>query len=298
MKERWKFGGMLTRLIMINVGVFLVLSLTAVIITLSGGNAESILIQWVELPSDLHVLAMRPWTLFTYMFAHSSIWHILFNMLWLWWFGQLFLTIGTQRELVALYIYGGLGGALLYLIAYATMPYFNDVHGMMLGASASVLAIVVATAWRMPDYKVGLLFIGAVAIKWIAGVAVLLSLLNVTGENAGGNIAHIGGALVGMIYGVAMNRGVDITSPLNKLIDTIVNAVRKIGTKQSTATPRYHRSAAGSTGTTYAETSRSGLTREDQDRMNDILDKIKKSGYAALTSEERRILFDVSKRVK
>lgn len=299
-RNRWVYGGMLTRLVLINVGVFLLLRIAVIIITLAGGNAELAIMQWIELPSLPYQLLIRPWTLLTYMFAHYSILHILFNMLWLWWFGQMFLVLGTPRQLVALYIYGGIGGAILYMTAFACLPYFAGVHGMMLGASASVLAIVVATAWRMPEYKVGLLFLGEVSIKWIAGFTVLLSLLRITGENAGGNIAHIGGALVGMAYGLCMMKGVDITRPLNRLIDGVVNAGKSVSAPKvkKPRAERYKGDSQRVGGERTTSMGQGGLTRDDQDRMNAILDKIKKSGYSALTAEERRILFDVSKRVK
>ncbi|MDE6490744.1 MAG: rhomboid family intramembrane serine protease, partial [Muribaculaceae bacterium] len=141
------------------------------------------------------------------------------------------------------------------------------------------------TAWRMPDYRIGLLFIGNVALKWIAAVTVLLSLLNIPGENAGGNIAHLGGAFVGMAYGIAMARGRDITRPINMLIDGCVDVWRRL-----TAT-KINRAA-------NAAGNRTAGRSADRVDMDAILDKIKKSGYASLTADERQRLFDVSRKIK
>lgn len=163
-------------------------------------------------------------------------------------------------------------------------------NAVLIGSSASVIAIVVATAWRMPEYRVGLLFIGQVALKWIAAFTVLLSLLNIPGENAGGNIAHLGGALAGMAYGIAMGRGHDITRPVNVLIDRIVDVWKRLTALKSKESPRSIRNDAAPRGTQSRTADRAD--------MDSILDKIKKSGYSSLTADERKRLFDVSRRIK
>ncbi len=289
---RWKTGGILTRLIFVNIAVFLLLRIVAIVITLSGGNADTLWIQWFELPSNVAMLVHRPWTMLTYMFAQYGIFHLLFNILWLYWFGRFFLYINTPKQLFALYVYGGLGGAALYLAAFNTLPYFADYDGLLIGSSASVLAIVVATAWRMPDFRIGLLFFGNVSLKWIAVVLVLFSLLNVSGENAGGNIAHIGGALTGAAYGYLLNSGTDITSGFNKLIDRIICYWHGImSPKQTKTAPKFDKYRHnGNTG--------NGMTADEEASMDIILDKIKKSGYASLTEAERRKLFNASSKLK
>lgn len=285
---RWKTGGILTRLIFVNIAVFLLLRIVAIVITLGGGNADTLWIQWFELPSNVVMLLHRPWTLLTYMFAQYGIFHLLFNILWLYWFGRFFMYVNTPKQLFGLYIYGGLGGALLYLAAFNTLPYFADYDGLLIGSSASVLAIVVATAWRMPDFRVGLLFFGNVSLKWIAVVIVMLSLLNVSGENAGGNIAHVGGALTGAAYGYLINSGTDITSGFNKLLDRIICYWRRILSSHRIKTkPKFRQ---------YEN--ENGMTADEEASMDIILDKIKKSGYASLTDAERRRLFNASSKLK
>lgn len=290
LRRTYRFGSMAVRLVFINVGVFLLLRIASLVLTLCGADVQSSILQWIELPSDIYVLATRPWTIFTYMFAQYDVFHLLFNVLWLYWFGALFLYCSTPRQLVALYVYGGLGGAALYLIAFAILPYFHGSFGWLIGSSASVLAIVVATAWRMPDYKVGLLFIGDVSLKWIAAVTVLISLLSIPGENAGGNIAHIGGALMGMWYGMAMNGGRDITAPFSAMCDRMVNLFHRIGDLSFHAKKRQDVRPNAS----YKK----NTPATDEAELDIILDKIKKSGYSALTAEERKRLFDVSRRMK
>lgn len=279
-------GGMLLKLIYVNIGVFLVLRLGAVIILLAGGDPGSMWVSWVELPSSLTMLADRPWTLIAYMFAQYDVIHILFNMLWLYWFGRFFLYGNTPRQLFGLYLTGGLGGALVYLASLNLLPYFHGMNAVLIGSSASVIAIVVATAWRMPEYRVGLLFFGQVALKWIAAFTVLLSLLNIPGENAGGNIAHLGGALVGMAYGIAMNRGRDITCPVNALIDRCVDLWKRLT------------SLKPGQGAAPVRDRTDKPRPADRADMDAILDKIKKSGYSSLTADERKRLFDVSRKIK
>lgn len=287
LRRSFRMGNTAVKLVFINVGIFLILRVIALVLVLGGQDVQYCLLQWVELPSSLSVWLTRPWTLLTYMFSQYGVFHLLFNILWLYWFSALFLYCGTPRQLVAMYIYGGIAGAIVYGLAFAGLPYFHGSFGWLIGSSASVLAIVVATAWRMPDYKIGLLFIGDVSLKWIAVVTVLISLLNVTGENAGGNIAHLGGALAGVAYGVAMGRGRDITAPFNSLIDNLVNAGRGIG-HVFKRKPRYVRPDY------TAKTD----PRRDEETLDIILDKIKKSGYSALSADERKRLFDVSRRMK
>ena len=140
------------------------------------------------------------------MFAHYDVLHILFNMLCLWWFGKLFLEFFNQRQMTGLYLIGGLGGALIYLLAYNLLPAFTYQRGMLLGASASIMAIMLAVAVKAPNYKVGLLFFGEVSLKWIAIILIFLDFLSIDTQNAGGHISHIGGALTGCAYALAFRK--------------------------------------------------------------------------------------------
>ena len=196
LKSRFHRGDISLQFIYINVGIFVVTTLVSVFLLLFNWNASSWL-NFLELPAWIPQFLVQPWSLFTYMFLHVGALHLLFNMLWLYWFGQLFLSFFSARHYRGLYLLGGLCGGLLYLLAFNVFPYFEAyVHGSyLLGASASVLAIVVATAVRQPEYRVNFMFVGAVRLKYVALFMVVTDLLFVTSGNGGGHIAHLGGAL-------------------------------------------------------------------------------------------------------
>lgn len=281
LKYQWMTGSMLVKLIFINIAVFVLLHLTTLILMFTGIDASTVLTE-VELPSDMTALLRRPWTLLTYMFAQYDFFHILFNMLWLYWFGIIFLLADTSKRMLALYIYCGLGGALLFMAYYNLM----NMYGLLIGSSASVIGIVTATAIRHPDYKMGLLFIGEISLKWLAVITIAIDMFSIGGSNGGGHVAHIGGALTGALYAVAQKKGVDITRPFNALIDSIVNLWRRITTKQA-KTPRQSQ-----------HYNKKGTSQADESTLDEILDKVKKSGYGALTKEEKQKLFDISRKIK
>lgn len=227
------------------------------------------------------------------MFVHYDFWHILFNMLWFYWFGIIFTQFFTQKQLFALYIYGGLGGAVLYILSYNIFPYFSQmVNGAyMIGASASVIAIVVATAMRAPNYKVGLIFFGEVALKWVAIITIGIDIFTMSSANAGGHIAHLGGILVGFLFAKMFVGGKDITAPFNKAVDRVVmlfhrrhsNPFKVKGRKKSNM-PKYDAKSSA----------KDSMSESDMEIMDRILEKIKKSGYASLSQDEKKRLFDVS----
>ncbi|MBR6640322.1 MAG: rhomboid family intramembrane serine protease [Muribaculaceae bacterium] len=291
-KHKYNTGSMLTKLIFINIGVFLALRIGAIVCTFCGFNVDTSLLHWIELPSSPAELLIRPWTLITYMFAQFDIFHILFNMLWLYWFGTVFLLTENAKQLVALYFYGGICGALAFIGAYNTFPIFAYTDGWLIGASASVIAIVVATAMRHPDYKMHLIFFGAVSLKWIAIVTIAIDFLSINGSNAGGHIAHLGGAVIGLLYGYMLNKGTDITRPFNSAIDNLVSVWKGIKSP-STKQPKAKRYNPNST-----SQQKTASTPNDKEILDMILDKIKKSGYTSLSDDEKKRLFDVSRRVK
>ncbi len=292
-KMRCGYAGatMLMKIIWINIAVFVLLRVTA-IVCMFAGEVDFIneVMKWVQLPSYLPTLATRPWTVVTYMFSQYDVLHILFNLLWFYWFGTLFRMVATPRQMLALYIYGGLGGAALFLVAYNLFPVFAYTDGWLIGSSASVMAIVTATAILMPDFRMNLLFIGMVSLKWIAIATIGLVLIGVTGSNAGGELAHIGGVLMGVLYGMQMKKGSDITVPLNRFFDFCVNTWRGIRS--------FSFSAPNAKTSSSPHSSSPSIDDDDRETLDEILDKIKKSGYPSLTPEERKRLFDVSRRMK
>ena len=197
---------MLSNLILINIGVWLLVKITNVFffLFLQPGNAsaDEWFLHLLAVPASLPTLVKVPWTPFTYMFLHFDFWHILFNMLWLFWFGKIFLEYLNPKQLFQTYIIGGLTGAVLYIAAFNFFPVFGTALPLSyaLGASASVMAIVTAISFYVPNYTIQLLFIGRVKIIYLALILFIFDFFAIPGNNSGGHIAHIGGALWGFIY--------------------------------------------------------------------------------------------------
>lgn len=284
--SRWRQADIAIKIIAVNVTVFLAIRILAIVLMFVGVSIDSVL-RWVMVPPSFMALALELWTPLTYMFCHYEVLHILFNMLWLYWFGRMFMLVATPKQLFALYIYGGIAGAAMYIGLCHLSPWVGG--SGLIGASASIIALVIATAVITPDLPVSLLFFGEVKLKWLAVVTVILFALGLTGNNAGGHAAHLGGAIMGAIYGMAFQRGNDLAKPFNRFMDAVVStvSVRRVGTPR---TKRYHYRASDK---------RNGASAaNDPMDIDPILEKIKKSGYASLTTEEKRRLFEASSRTK
>lgn len=290
-KMRFRSGSLLMKLIYINIGVFVVVKLAMLVLSLVGAS-PSMIASVVELPSQWMDALHRPWTLITYMFMHGSIMHIFMNMLCLYWFGVVFMEYNTPKQLAALYVLSGLGGAAAYLAAYALLPSFAAMHGNLVGASAAVLGIMVAVGLQAPNYRINLLFIGSVAMKWVVICMLLIVMLSYDGTNMGGDVAHLGGAFVGMTYAVLLRKGFDITKTVNRVIDGVVGL---FGKRKSSTSGKYHYSANAQSGQKRSSV-RSRFVSEQEERVDAILEKIKQSGYTALTQEEKEIIFSVGRK--
>ena len=288
LKHKYKTGNVITRLILINAFVFIAMKIIGVIITLF--NIHSVdLISFLNIPSNIPLLLSRFWTLFTYMFVHEGFLHLLFNMLWLYWFGQIFLQYFTGRSLGSLYVLGGLAGAILYVIAFNTIPYYTDMgSGWMIGASAAVMSIVMGAAFYRPDVELSLLFLGRIKIVYIAIFAFVLDFLSLGDPtNPGGHVAHIGGALLGLLFAMQYKKGKDITHWMSCIIDWFVGLF-KPRMKRAKMKVEYSRNE---TDWEYNKRKKS-----EQEAIDAILDKLKQSGYSSLSSEEKKRLFDASKK--
>ncbi len=279
-----KYKDTLIKLILINVVIFIALGTTRVISVLFELPVLDFS-KYIEVSSNIKVVVTHIWTLFTYMFVHYDILHILFNMLMLYWFGQIFLMYFTSKNFVALYILGGIAGALFYIITFNTIPYFTKLgDSYMIGASASVMAIIFAAAFYNKNQEVGLLFFGRVKIIYIALIIFILDFLALgKGSNLGGHIAHIGGAALGYLFAIRFRNGKDITKSVNHFFDKIVNMFKPKPKMRVTTHNEKNRD--------YEYNQRKHNETEEIDR---ILDKIKKSGYSSLNNEEKKKLFDAS----
>ena len=220
---------------------------------------------------------------------HGGIFHILFNMLWLYWFGRLFLNFYSSKHLRGLYVLGGLCGGLLYMISYNVFPYFEYSREIatLVGASASVLAIVVATAVREPEFPVQFMFIGTVRLKYVALFMVLFDLLFMTSSNAGGHIAHLGGAAAGFWFSTGLAKGNDVTKWINDVIDFFAGGF-KLPKRKPKMKVHY--------GERQQQYDYNARKKADEDEINRILEKLRKSGYGSLSEDEKKKLFDASRR--
>lgn len=290
LKNDFRRGSISQQFIYINCGIFVVTALVTIVGVLFNVDKYP-WIEWLELPTWLPRFIKQPWSLLTYMFLHAGILHLLFNMLWLYSFGQLFLMFFSARHFRGLYFLGGICGGLLYMLAYNVFPYFEPYRygSYLLGASASVLAIVIATAVREPEYRVNLLLFGQIRLKYLALVVVVTDLLFITSNNAGGHIAHLGGALAGWWFATGLRKGTDTTKWINNVIDWLQGGWK---IKRTPKKPKMKVHYGGRT-SDYEYNARK---KEQDDEVDRILDKLKKSGYSSLTTEEKKRLFDASKR--
>ncbi|MBP1677663.1 MAG: Rhomboid family protein [Bacteroidetes bacterium] len=291
LKQAFRKGDSLTRLIFINAGVYLVLQIAVIVLRLFNVDGDFIS-AYLAVPASITDVLAMPWTLITYMFLHMQFFHILFNLLTLYWFGKIFLMYFNSRQLTGLYLIGGLAGALFYILSFNIFPYFEPYVGstVLMGASASILAIVLAAALQAPNMEMRLLFLGNVKLKYIAILFVLISFFGITSNNAGGEIAHLGGALAGYIFIVSLRRGKDITRWINAIIDFFVNLFkpRKLRVK-------VNKSGKSRTNTKMSDAEFNMNKARRMEEIDRILDKIKTSGYESLTADEKKKLFDQGK---
>ncbi len=288
----------LVQLILVNTVIFLVLLLARVGLTMAQNLDTYYFIRGqMMLPGGVGDFLRKPWTLFTYFFTHDEIFHILYNMLFLYWFGRLIDEYLGNRRLIGLYIMGGLAGGILYLVMYNLVPYFQNQSdtARMLGASAAAFSVAVGAATLLPNYTFHLLFFGAVRIKYIVFFFIILSVAQSAGSNAGGNLAHLGGALMGFCYVKLLQNGTDLGRPIYWIADGWSNLLKpkppvKVSYRQRSSASTQAGSYLSSSGTSSA------VSTPDQDEVDMILDKISRSGYESLTREEKQKLFRASQR--
>ncbi|AWW30476.1 rhomboid family intramembrane serine protease [Echinicola strongylocentroti] len=285
----------LYKLLAINILVFLVFMVLRVFLTISGEEAlYQHIISYFMMPAEVGRIITQPWSILTYMFMHEGIFHILFNMLFLYWFGLLVQEYLGSRKLANLYILGGLAGAVLYVIMYNVAPFFIEQRdvALMLGASAGVYAIVVGAATLTPDTTFHLILLGPVKIKYIAIFYVVIAFANSTGANAGGELAHLGGAALGYFYITMLRKGTDLGAPVQgvgKFFENILSGRPNVKVSYRKKNAPYKSEPLRDTETKNSK--KEGTTQEEIDK---ILDKIADKGYDSLSKEEKRKLFEYS----
>jgi membrane associated rhomboid family serine protease len=283
--ESFKKGGMLVKLIYINLAVFLVYNLLFVFFFLAGAKDSFNLTNYLAVPAHIPNFLARPWTILTYMFFHEGFLHILFNLLWLYWLGQIFVRYKNEKELLGVYIMGGIAGAALYMLFYNVFPVFAESLPISyaLGASAAVYAVVFATVTYNPNFTLNLMFIGPVKLKYIAAFLIVLDVISIAGNNAGGHIAHLGGAIFGYLFIVGQRSKVNLILPVLWAIGIWENynpfrrkPKMKVDYRHTADDMEYNR-----------------VKVEKQKEIDIILDKISHSGYDSLSADEKKTLFNM-----
>jgi membrane associated rhomboid family serine protease len=287
--ELKKKDNALVKLILLNIIVFVVMGIITVTLSLSHNTP---LVDYIDkavaLPSNFWKFLYRPWTIITYQFVHSlkDILHIAFNMLNLYWFGRIVADLIGSRRLLSLYLLGGISAGIFYLLIFNIgVDYLNipQGDGDLIGASGAVFAIIVGAATLSPEYTVSIFFTWQVKIVYIAAAIIFISFLGTVGGNAGGNFAHLGGALFGYIYIKLLRRGTDLGKPFLAFFDWISGLFKK----RSPIKISYRNNSG-----TFTSTN----TTPNQKEIDEILDKISRSGYTSLTKEEQQKLFKASQK--
>ena len=292
-KWQYRYGSDLIKLILINIAVFIIVNLINIPFILFAKTVPFNLVDFLSLYASTHNFVRHPWGIFTYMFIHEGFWHILWNMLGLYWFGQIVQDMIGKPKILPLYIFGGIFGGLLYMLAYNIFPLFSNAVAVSscIGASAGVMAIVLAAATIAPNFELGFAIIGPVKIKWIALVYVVLDLINIQGGNAGGHIAHLGGALFGFVFIKQLQSGNDFTRPFYAVTDFFSNLFKKKSNLKVEYKKEY---VYTSEKNTKSNTAQQKETASKQEKLDAILDKINRSSYDSLSKEEKEFLFKIS----
>jgi membrane associated rhomboid family serine protease len=270
-KLRYKSGNIVEKLIYINLAIFLFTLFVSVFKDLYKGQMNWVL-EWFSLEDNFSSLLTKPWTIITYGFLHADFLHILLNLITLYFIGNLFITYFTQKQLLNFYLLGTFSGGLLYIISHNYFPLFDGKSSILIGASAGISAIFIGITTYIPNYQLKLRFIGFVKLWNLAALWIGLDILALSGTNAGGHFAHLGGALFGFLY-------------VNQVSDKKIKIWEKIA---SLFKSKKHLR------TVYKSGKKSNLNKSTsltQKQIDGILDKISKSGYDTLSKAEKDFLF-------
>lgn len=264
------------KIIILNILIFIFTYLFNTLSFLFNTDAN-LIVEWFSLKPSFELLLYRPWTIITYGFLHIGFFHILFNLMILYYFGNLFLDFFDSKQFLTYYLLGIFSGGLIYMLSYNYLPALQTQQTLLVGASAGVTAIVVGIASYIPNYSLNFRFIGSIKLVYIAIAMVILDVVQIPTGNAGGHLAHLGGALIGFLLTRYMNKGSQIIAIWNGLWST---------SKKTPLKTVYKNRKSEVTSTSF---------NFDQKKIDSILDKISKSGYDTLTKEEKDYLFKAGK---
>lgn len=275
-KQAYYKANIVEKIIYVNVFLFLITVLF-----------NKFIIEWFALPSSLDSFLNKPWTLISYFFLHQGLFHVLSNLLVLYYLGNLFLNFHSKKQFINFYFLGGIFGAVIFLSYY----YFIDTSNALplAGASAAVTTIFIAVATKIPRYAIHLRFIGSIELWVLAAIWVSLSVLQIANPDKGTAIAHLSGALFGFIYAKQLEKGNDIGKWFESILDYLTNiTTNKTTTKKKSPLKTVYKSRK--------RASANDVSKSKQRKIDDILDKIGKSGYESLTQEEKNFLFRAGKK--
>lgn len=302
-KGYFSHGNMLTRIILVNIGAFLLLLLARLLL---GGFSEGSV--YTDFSHSLMVGAYwqhnltHPWVFITHMFLHEGVWHLLWNMLGLYWFGRIVGDLLGDRRVLPIYLLSGLAGGVVYFVMANVSGFgFGD---YALGASAAFMGILAVAGVTAPDYLIGLPLLGDVRLKFIVAFFLVLDLVGIsTGYNSGGSFGHLGGAAMGFLIGNQLQNGNDMTAPVNRVWDAITRFFENIfspkrpSPKMAYRNPDLKKQTVGKTARSSKRSSASSTLADDltyQEQLDAILDKIKLTGYDSLSATEKEFLFNAS----
>lgn len=304
-KQQLSYGNMITRIIIINVAVFVGINLLKIILRLTNEwqipEVYDTILHYLCISSDPWNILFRPWTLITNMFLHEGILHILFNMLFLYWFGRIVGDLIGDRKILPLYLLGGLAGGAAFFVSANLIGYGAGAGNFALGASGAVMAVVVAAGVLAPEYIMRLILIGDVRLKYIVAVLILLDLVSLGNDmNTGGHFAHLGGAFFGWFFIYQLQNGTDLSEPVNRWVDRLGEFWENLSNRFQ-GKPRKPRVVYRNTSKMKSRFSKPNAVSDTdapihQEKLDTILDKIKQSGYDSLSAEEKEFLFNASKK--
>lgn len=313
LQQQLDYGNKITRLIIINSAVFILINLVRLGFTLTAGFEYDArfddVVRFFSLNANLVYDVTHPWVVFTHMFLHIGFWHFLFNMLFLHWFGRIVGDFIGDHRVVPLYLMAGLFGGLIYLLS---APLIGAEESYAYGASASVMGFVIAAGMIAPEYNMRLLLIGDVKLKYVVLVLIFLDLIGIAGlDNTGGRFAHLGGVAFGAMFVMMLWRGRDLSEPVNRFFDWVINLIpardrrarRHSSSKMFVRSTQRKQFEAASTSRSGSQKSTSRTSSSDrkrpegyQERLDTILEKIKDKGYDSLSDEDKEFLFLASKK--
>jgi membrane associated rhomboid family serine protease len=276
-QRKFKSATIVEKIIFINIAVFAISYLTKALFSLMQWG-EDPFFNWFALPANFSNFFLRPWSIISYGFLHGDFWHILFNLIILYYFGNLFLDFFSKRDFLIYYFLGIIFGGVVYMFSYNFFPALKTNTAYLVGASAGVTAILVGLATKIPNYAINFRFIGSIKLWYIAVGVILLDIIQIPVSNTGGHLAHLGGALIGFLLTNQTNNGKNISNLFSSLFKTKKQNPLKTVYKK----PKPKKSIKNS--------------NAHQRKIDEILDKISKSGYETLTKEEKDFLFSVGKK--